>query len=179
MEQQHYSRWARWALVVGIIITLNMFLGYSISLVYPAPSYDTFFDRSQINRVYTNQKDCVTVGGQWTAQLTESGKKGEVTGYCDSEFTARKNYDIAQKNYEKNVFLILVIAGVLVLVAGVIVSHLVLSPALAWGGILSLCIAALRYWSFAGGALKVLLLACALAGLCWVAIKKFSTPRSS
>ena len=166
---RHYPGLGRWGLVAGIVIVLNMFFNYTLSLVYPAPQFDAFMPQSQVTRSYDNQKDCVAAGGQWTAQPDQKLK-----GMCDPEYTARAKYDAAQKQYDRTIFIILVILGAVTLVGGMFVSNLVLSPALSWGGVLSLVIASMRYWSSAGGAIKVLLLGAALAGLVWVAVRKFS-----
>jgi hypothetical protein len=50
----------------------------------------------------------------------------------------------------------------------------VLALAFSWGGVLSLFIASLRYWSDANNILKVIILAIALGSLIWTAVKKFA-----
>lgn len=177
MEQQH-SRLGRWALIIGIVIVFTMFCNYAISLVYPAPEYDKYVIRTQVVKTYNNEADCLSVGGQWNEnqnvpqEVVQPGTQKE-TGYCDAEYSIRLQYEEANKQYERTVFAILVVIGAALLIVGVSLSHIVLAPAFAGAGILSLLIASFRYWSFAGDGLRVVLLALALAGLLWVAVKKF------
>jgi hypothetical protein len=56
---------------------------------------------------------------------------------------------------------------------GVFAAQDILAAALSWGGVLSLLIASMRYWSDADTVVKVLLLGAALVGLIWIAIRKF------
>lgn len=208
-EQKKIPFLGKWALIVGIVIVMNMFFSYSLSLLYPAPDYATFFPQKQEVVTYDTKESCLNVGGQWTPQVaqpllvaptpqspqpaspsvqapqsssqpTPTSSDGIVKtaavaqGYCDPDFTTRKQYEAAQKTYERMAFFVLMILGVIVLIIGASVSHSVLSPALAWGGVLSLLIASTRYWSFAGDGLRVILLACALGGLIYLAVQKFS-----
>ena len=207
-----FSSFGKWALIAGIIIVMNMFFSYSLSLLYPAPDYATFFPQKQEVVTYDTKESCLNIGGQWTPQVTQpvlmaptaqspqpaspsaqSAQAPQPTlqptpasstaivktttvaqGYCDPDFTTRKQYEAAQKTYERMAFFVLMILGVIVLIVGASIAHSVLSPALAWGGVLSLLIASTRYWSFAGDGLRVVLLACALGGLIYLAVKKFA-----
>jgi hypothetical protein len=161
-ETQYSSRLVKWSLIIGIVIVMNLFFNYAISLVYKAPDYDIYFPSSQVVPVIVTQADCIAVGGQWNS------------GYCNQEYTKQLQYDAAQKNYDRVVFIALVILGVLSIVAGTIFENEVLSLAFSWGGVFSLFIASLRYWSDANNFLKVIILAIALGSLIWTAIKKFA-----
>ncbi len=131
----------------------------------------------------TNKEDCLKVGGQWTdpTPLTTPTPEPYPTqvkyigypGSCDPNYTKQIQFNEAQKAYSRNVFIVLVVLGVISIVIGALLANAILSLAFAWGGVLSLIIASVRYWSDANNIVKVLVLAAALAALIWVAVKKF------
>jgi uncharacterized membrane protein len=91
-----------------------------------------------------------------------------------ASYLPEQNYEAAQKFYDENVFIALILFGVASLIGGALLENEVLSLAFSWAGVLSLFIASVRYWSDANNLFKVIILAIALAGLIWTAIKKFT-----
>ena len=197
MDQSHKkSGFVRWALIIGIVIVLNLFFNYAISLIYPAPEYQKFCPISQTATVPATKQDCLAVGGQWNESTyvqettstsatptptpsrvtaTPPSKLTQVNSYCDATYTCGNKFTVANTNYERSVFITLVILGVLSLLFGLFLKVTdVVSIALSFGGVLSLIIASARYWSAAENAVKVGILAVALIALIWVGIKKFS-----
>lgn len=177
---QNQSKVLKWSLIVGIVIVLNMFFNYALSLVYKNPKFENFCpNASQVVENITNQKRCVDAGGQWNPNyyaqpLPVSLDKTTPQGYCDQQFICRNNFDAAQKVYDRNVFITLVILGaVCVAIGNFFAANMLLSVALSLAGVLSFIIASMRYWSSADDLIKVIILAIALAILIWVAIKKF------
>lgn len=170
-----------WSLIVAIIIVTNLFFNYVISLVYTEPSYDKFCPAEIYSRAYDTKGQCLENGGMWSEQVVpveevkgKTSTKTQITGYCNATYTCQKSYDTAHKLYVRNVFIILVSLGVLVLVAGAFVGVSLLSIAFSWSGVLSIVIASIRYWGDADSLIRVLILAVALAALIWLAVKKFS-----
>ncbi len=151
---------------MGIVIVMNLFFNYTLSLVYKAPDYNNYFSQSQVVPAITNEQNCVAVGGQWNQMAPQ--------GYCNPDFTKQQQYDVAQKQYDRTIFVALVVLGAISIVCGTLLENTVLSLAFAWGGVLSLFIASLRYWSDANNLLKVVILAIALGSLIWTAVKKFA-----
>ena len=175
------SGFVKWAIIIAIVIVLNLFFNYAISLVYKAPQTDDYFKSTQVVTPIVTKDDCIKVGGQWTEPDTRyqdvpvNGiKSASVVGYCDPNYTNQKNFDAAQKTYNRNVFVILVILGALSLLLGSMFVNPILGPAFSWGGVLSFVIASMRYWSDANDLFRVIILALALGLLVWVAIKKFN-----
>jgi hypothetical protein len=84
------------------------------------------------------------------------------------------NYEKARNVYEKEVFITLTILGVISLILGGFIGISTLSIAFSWGGVLSLFIASVRYWSQADNLVRVVILALALGILIWLAVKKFN-----
>ena len=64
------------------------------------------------------------------------------------------------------------ILGVASLVAGIFISATSVSIGLSLGGVLSLIIGSIRYWSDMDDILRVIMLGVALLALIWVGIKK-------
>lgn len=174
----------RWALTVGIVIILNLFFYYATSLVYVEPKYEDFCPQKQVNIQPTNQQACVAMGGAWnegpaekiTPSLEERTVPAPVVtkGYCDPTFTCQKKYQEARDLYNRNVFLVLVVLGVISLVAGYFLAfNMAVSLGLSFGGVLSFIIASIRYWSAMQEYLRVTILGLALVALITLAIKKF------
>lgn len=172
----------KWALIIGIVVVLNLFLNYSISLFYKEPDYNTYFPQSQVVEPINNKEDCLKIGGQWNEgnSLVLKGVVQAPTttpvmnnSYCDPNFTKQQEFNQAQKVYQRNVFIMLVVFGILSLVLGAFIPNEIITLGLSWGGVLSLIIASMRYWSTADNVVKVIILAIALGALIWLAIKKF------
>ena len=170
------SRFVRTSLTVAIIIVMNLFFNYAVSLIYNEPTYDQFVTSPQVLQNITTEGGCVSVGGQWTVNTptTIDKKTTALQGYCDPNYTNQKAYEAAVKIYDRNVFITLVILGIISIVIGSFVTVSVIPAAFSWAGVLSLIIASMRYWGSAGKLLKVGILACALGILIWLAVKKFN-----
>ena len=178
----------KWALVVSIVVVLNLFFNYSIMLIYKEPKWDNFCKQEQINIIPKTKEECLAKGGSWT----ENGKTRmeaneainadkpliqpitlEPRSYCDQEFTCRKQFEEAQKLYNRNVFVVLIVLGVVSIIASFVLSNITaVSLGLSFGGILSLIVGSVRYWSDMDDYLRVIILGLALAALIWLGVKK-------
>jgi len=87
--------------------------------------------------------------------------------------TCQNNFQTAENKYDRNIFIILIVLGVVSLILGAFLANEIVTLGLSWGGVLSLIIASMRYWGTADNIIKVLILGFALAVLIWLAIKKF------
>lgn len=176
METQ--SKILKWSVIVGIVIVLNLFFNYALSLIYQEPEFNAFCPQGQVVTIPDKQQACVDQGGQWTNN-TYYGKpipvgERQPAGYCDLQYTCRANFDDASKTYNRNVFVVLVLLGALsVFVGNFFKGNEVISNGLALGGVLSFVIASIRYWSAANDLIRVIILGIALALLVWIAMKKF------
>jgi uncharacterized protein YqhQ len=176
-QSNKQSRFVRTSLSVAIVIVMNLFFNYAVSFVYNEPTYDQFVKSPQVVEPITTKDECISVGGQWSESAPQVAPvKGETTpkGYCDQDYTNRKNYEDARKVYDRNVFITLVILGIISIVVGSFVAVSIIPTAFSWAGVLSLVIASMRYWGSADKLFKVIILACALGILIWLAVKKFS-----
>lgn len=182
---QTQSKVLKWSLIVGIIIVINLFFNYTLSLVYKNPKYEAFCpNTAQVVNIPDSEKACVDAGGQWTndnnynypAKPIPVGITQPVqpSGYCNQQFTCGNNYNTAQKTYDRNVFITLVLLGAIcVAIGSFLKANILISIALSLAGVLSFIIASMRYWTSADDLVKVIILAIALAILVWVAIRKF------
>lgn len=179
-------------LTLAIVIVLNLFYTFAIRLEYKEPTYEKFCPQQQVNRVINTEKACLDVGGQWSEnpiyfQPTDGngqpikampssvipGSK-EPAGYCNVNYTCEKNFRDTLAIYNRNVFVILIILGVITLGIGYSVgTSAAVSQGLSLGGVLALIIASIRYWSDMDDLVRVIILAIALVTLIWFGIKKF------
>lgn len=150
-----------WALILSIMIVLNLFINYAITLVYEAPEYpETRYETKPV--VVADNPESVRVAEE---QRLEEEKKWK------EEYDA---YEMVRDEYEKNVFIILIIAGVLIFAVSLIFkSNYVLATAFGLGALLDFIIASIRYWSSAENLTRVVILILALAVLIYIAYKKF------
>jgi hypothetical protein len=174
---QTQSKVLKWSLIIGIVIVLNLFFNYALSLIYKAPDYNDYFVQNQVVEQITTKEACLAVGGQWSENAVPQkieGSKEVIKGYCDPNFTKQQAYTAAQKVYDRNVFITLVILGALCVALGsFLAGNALISIAMSLAGVLSFIIASMRYWSSADNLIKVIILAIALGILIWVAMKKF------
>ncbi|MBX4198754.1 hypothetical protein KW800_00525 [Candidatus Parcubacteria bacterium] len=172
------SRIGRWSVIIGIVIVLNLFFNYALSLVYKQPRYEAYCPSTQVVTLPQTENACVTQGGQWTndAYYGKPIPAGETrpAGYCNLQYTCSQDYQKASESYNRNVFIILVVLGAAALLIGTFLgSNEVIGSGLSLAGVLSFVIASMRYWSSANDLIRVVILAIALALLFWIAYKKF------
>ena len=169
------SKFVQVSIICAIVIVLNLFSNYVVSLVYKEPTYDMYIKPTQVVEEVKSKEKCISVGVQWSENVYPSTKgETKVEGYCNTNYTNELNYQKARASYEKKVFITLIVFGVLLLVLAGFLSIAILSISFAWGGVLSLIIASIRYWSMADSVFKVIILGLALVLLIWLAVKKFN-----
>ena len=76
----------KWALIIGIVIVLNLFVNYALSLVFIEPQFDQFCGGKDFSTTVVNQNDCTNAGGEWTPYVDgrpiEVKPSVMVDGYC-------------------------------------------------------------------------------------------------
>lgn len=171
-------KFVRWAILLGIVIALNIFLQVGRSLILPEPQYNTFCPVSAAPSPET-QKACLAVGGTWTPNpVTPSDAKVTTpnvpSGYCDVTATCRTAYDAAEHQYALYAFIFGIGFGVLAIIVGVIpLGSSIVSAGLTYGGVVSFIIAAGQYWTDAGNILRFGISFIALAALIYIGLKRF------
>jgi len=177
VQPKKYSAIIKWSLIVGIVIVINLFFNYAISLIYNNPQYDSYCKNTQVIEAVTVKDICITKGGQWNEnsymEPTVVGKT-VVNGSCDLQYTCRNEFNSASRVYERNIFITLVALGIILVVLSFYLTFSwILSVSASMAGILSIIIASTRYWGEANNWLRVTILFVALIVLIYLAIKKF------
>ncbi|MEK7550033.1 MAG: hypothetical protein AAB519_03570 [Patescibacteria group bacterium] len=169
----------KWVLVIGIAIVINLFLAYLVQALYERPEYQNFCEEKQVNRAIENETACVEVGGQWNENINmgvpvDKMSVPEKQAYCDVTFTCSKAFEKANEVYNRNVFIVFVVAGFLLLLGSVfLVGSEAVSLGLSFGGVIALIVGSISYWSDMNDILRVIILGIALVALLGVAWKKF------
>ena len=172
-----YSSIIKWSLIIGIVIVINLFINYAISLIYSAPVFENYCKPTQVIEAVTTQDACLAKGGQWNQNsymAPDVVGKTVINGSCDLQYTCRNEYDKNSKIYERNIFVILVVLGIALVAGSFALSfNWILSVSASMAGILSIIIASIRYWSEANNWLRVIILFAALCALVYFAVRKF------
>ena len=174
----------KWALILGIIVVLNLFFAYTMKVVYNEPKWDddNFCGKEQVIEKVATKEQCLEKGGQWNENIVKDRYyEGEPipvnlenAGYCNLNFICNENFQTAREDYEKKVFMSLIVLGVISVVLGfVFATQQVLSVAFSLGGVLTFIWASMRYWQFASEFLQVGILGLALVVLIYLGVKKF------
>ena len=81
-----------------------------------------------------------------------------ITGYCDYDFTCRQEYEDFQEIYSRNLFIITIIIGIILLTFGGALFELeAVGAGLMGGGITTILYGSVRYWPYAGDPLRFIL----------------------
>jgi hypothetical protein len=145
-------------IALGIVIVLNLFFNYGIDTFYKGPKYDNFCQKE----LFAPQPQVVPQG------------KGVLPNYdYRAQQECQDNFNRAHDLYNRNVFIILIIAGIISIIIGFLISQSeAVSSGLSFGGLLSLIIGTIRYWSGMDDYLRFIILGAALAVLIWMGVKK-------
>lgn len=179
--QIKHPAFVRWAVILAIAIVLNLFLVYATQVVYPAPLYEQFCKEEQTKQAYSTEEACVANGGQWNGTKAIADGSAPVpaapemsTGYCYADFTCNKDFQAENSVHQRNVFLVFVVIGLLLILGSSFLAGAeVLSAGLSFGGVLALIVGSLAYWSNMDDLLRVGVLGVALAALIFLAWKRF------
>jgi hypothetical protein len=104
--------------IIGIaILILTMFVTiYGINTFYEKPQYDNFCVDEFNSKLIQTEQECLAGEGKWNYYNTQDSE--EINGYCDQTYYCRQDYDNAQERWTKNVFIITVPLGILIIALG-------------------------------------------------------------
>lgn len=183
----------KWVLMLAIAIVFNLFVNYGLSTVYKSPDMKDYCNGTDQYHPYaypaekfppgtvvntnitcpqvsingTMQRDCNANGGQVLFNYDDKGCAKDA--YCEMCY---KLFDDDKRQYDANIFLILVAIGSVILVAGIFVTVESVGGGFLLAGILSIIIAAIRSWANLHEYVRLLFLGIALALLIFVGYKK-------
>ena len=159
-------------LAIAIAILFVMFIAYAIETIYPSPVYN---DYCRVEKQYYNQTDCEQANFTWTEYPTYIPEKMApvgVSGYCDTTSKCQKSYDDTNQVYNRNIFFISLIIGIITVIIAVLLSLESVSSGFMAGGVLLIIYGTIRYWGSLSNWLRTIMLAFALAVLVWIGYKK-------
>lgn len=104
-------------IIIGIsILILTMFVTiYGINTFYPKPQYDDFCENKP--RFIQTEQDCMDTDGKWHYYENPKIEQNQ-TGYCEMNYYCRQDYDDAREIWTKNVFIIAVPIGIIIIALG-------------------------------------------------------------
>ena len=169
-------------IALGIII-LTISVGiYGVNTFYDSPDYNDYCAEAEMNWYINNSVQCEAVDGKWSGYM---GPKtvGSPDGYCDVAYTCRMEYEADRETYSRNVFLIALPLGIIVVAVGALVFGLeAVGAGLMAGGVGIILWGVGGFWGFAEDWLKFVLSLLGLVVLVWLAYyfnKKFGKGFSS
>lgn len=184
----------KFGLGLAIVIIFNLFVNYGINTFYKAPEYNKFCNPERLKQAVNTRTSCEAAGGLWTenigytntygvdntgqtkpmpAPTTIEIKNQQLTGWCDQDYSCRKDYETVNNVYRRNVFIVWIIAGIASIVASFSIMVVpMLSTSFMFAGLLALLIGTLEYWSAMQDYLRFIILGIALVFLVGVAYRK-------
>ncbi len=142
--------------ILAIIIVLNLFFNYGIKTFYDGPEYEDFCPKEYFAPKPISPES-----------ISEQQIDYEKQQQC------QEKYESARNLYNRNVFIILIAASIASIIIGFLISQ---SEAVAlgfsFGGVISLIVGTIRFWSDMDDYLRFVILGLALAILIWIGIKK-------
>tara|TARA_Y100000310_G_scaffold119843_1_gene118571 strand:- start:190 stop:723 length:534 start_codon:yes stop_codon:yes gene_type:complete len=161
-------------LSIGITIIFVMFIAYALETIYPSPDYEDFCDEDNLIKNINSSEKCEEIGGKWIDNLNDQRYyPGEnLKSWCDQTFTCRETYEESTEEYNRNVFFISLILGILTFIVSV--SFLVesVSTGFMGGGVLLIIYGTMRYWGSLSDIWRTIMLGFALGVLVWIGYKK-------
>lgn len=133
---------------IAIAIIFLMFCVFGTKLIYDSPEYEDYCDYGELGKI-----DPVNNSEYYNQVYQECSEK----------------YDIANKNYSKNMFIISIIFGVLVIaLCTIFIAVNSISGGLMLGSLMFIIYGTSRYWSYMDDLMRFIVLGVALAVLIYV-----------
>jgi hypothetical protein len=188
----------------SIAILFVIFVGVGINLIYKEPQYNNFCDESRSSRLISTRAACEADNGRWNPTAMEkvpspaaddyeylctktgaANSNGQSTfscisyknpdqGYCDVSYYCSQKYSNATSLYNRNVFIISGIIGIIVIIIGAVLQLTSVSAGLLGGGVLTIIYGTVRYWSMLADWGRFIIIGIALALLIYIGYRKFS-----
>lgn len=160
-------------IILGIAIALIsvFFFAYAVQAVYPAPQWDDFCGDYDNKYNLKNESACVEAGGRWVDHEKDSLNM-EISGWCDTDYYCREEYEVVREPYERNVFFANLAIGIIVLVGAFFLGLEAVSAGLMGGAVMLIVYATIRYWGNLSDIWRTVVLGFSLAILIILAYKK-------
>ncbi|QQR54461.1 hypothetical protein IPG41_04640 [Candidatus Peregrinibacteria bacterium] len=161
------NRWKKLALSLALVLLINVFFNVGLETFYPAPKYDTYCPASLFQVTYETEAACTEAGGDWYA--ANSGG-----AMCDFYKSCYDEYEKVSQVYNRNAFIVLTSLGVLTLFLGLFIPKIPMAVmnGFLYGGIVSVLIGTMRYWTLMEDYLRFIVSGVALLILIVVGVKR-------
>ncbi len=159
-------------IVIGVaIIILTIFVTfYGINTFYPKPNYDDFCGEIKTQEVINSLERCEEIGGKWGVYESVRPVEGGAEGFCDRDYYCRQDLEDARKIRSRNVFLIALPLGIMIIVFGAFVFGLeTVGAGLMGGGVGTLIYGAGAYWPYSENWIRFAISLLGLMVLIWFA----------
>jgi len=137
---------------LAIIILTSFVVIYGMQSFYPRPVYEDFCSQKRSLELANTQPTCEAKEGKWinyNYEIPRSvvAEEKNPTGYCDLDYYCRQDYEAESKKYSKNLFVMTVPIGIILLVIGAALFNLeAVGAGIMGGGIVTLIYGAGNYW---------------------------------
>jgi|TARA_B100001964_G_scaffold245583_1_gene333703 hypothetical protein len=158
-------------IIIGIaiiILTISVVV-YGINTIYSEPEYFDFCEEFKTQEIIEIQERCEEIGGKWNS-YEEQISVLEKEGYCDRDYKCREDYDNSSEKYSRNVLVISIPLGILIIVLGAYFFRLdSVGAGLMGGGVGTIIYGTGGYWRYAGDLLRFAISLAGLIALIWFA----------
>ncbi len=133
-----------------IILTISAMI-YGIHTFYDRPAYEDYCSYEKPLKLIENIPSCDEINGTWRE------------GYCDLNYECEQKYDEVMEVYSRNMFLVALPLGILIIVLGAVIFGLeTVGAGLMGGGVGLILYGVMEYWRYSANLLRFVL---SLAGL--------------
>jgi len=182
------TNWKKGLISTAIAVIFVFFILQAVSTFLEEPKWDDFCAREQFPRpvaekLITDDSLCRdTFASNANLENECAANKGFIIyekdeNGCDKAVECsqcNKTYEDARESFQKNVFIISLIVGLIAIIIGVMVKVNALATGLMGGGLLLIIIGTLQYWEGLRDFAKLIILGIVLGILIYVAYKKFN-----
>lgn len=163
----------KWLVIIGLALVTNLLLIQITRTIFHEPQFEAYCETKPVTGLLQTESACLSAGGQWNVSVPD--KNTLIVGYCNEQFQCQKEYDAAQKLYQRNGFLVSIIGGTLLLILSIFLPGTALAVAngLSFGAILSFIVGSTGYWMYMDEWLRLIVLLVAFAALIVLSVKKF------
>ncbi len=157
-----FNRWKKVGLALAIMIVFNLFVNVGIYTFYKGPEYDDYCAAVVApDKEIKTEARCAELNGSWQGS------------YCDLYKSCNDQFQSVESVYNRNVFIVLVVIGTVALIAGLFLQQVsAVANGFMFGGIISIFIGTVRYWSNMDEYLRFAILGIVLAILIWLGVSK-------
>ncbi len=168
------------AMVVLIAVLIPLFLALFIDAVYTQPQYEDYCNLKaetpyMIEKINANctydygqeYQDCINSEGTPRFDINSEG----CNVYSECDYCSR-DYNAAQDEYSRNVFLIFAVLGLIIVVLGIYLKTEYIGAGLMFGGVITLFYSSVRYFSSLNKLLRAIVILVDLLVIIYISYKK-------